>query len=99
MPDSRRRFSTAFSSGWICIGASLVRKEVIGGAQELQRQLRLWSDDRLRFALRFQPLFQDALEAINVQEVEVQGTSASGVQARGTVAFGQAQQLLGLAQT
>jgi hypothetical protein len=79
MPDSRKRFSTAFSSGWICIGASLVRKEVIGGAQELQRQLRLWSDDGLRFVLRFQTLFQNALEAIDVQEVEVQGTSASSV--------------------
>jgi len=70
---------------------------VIGGAQELQWQLRLWSDDGLRFALRFQPLFQDALEAIDVQEIEVQGTSASSIYTIGTVALGQTQQLLGLA--
>jgi len=61
---------------------------VFDGAQELQRQLRLWSDDGLRFALRFQSLFQNALEAIDVQEIEVQGTSASGVQPIGTVALG-----------
>src|SRR5215472_604338 len=99
MPDSRKRFSTAFSSGWICIGTSLVRKEVFGRTQELQFQRSLWSDDRLRFALRFQSLFQNALDAIDVQKVEVQGAPASSVQTIGTVALGQTQQLLGLAQT
>src|SRR5215468_947975 len=99
MPDSRKRFSTAFSSGWICIGTSLVRKEVFGRTQELQFQRSLWSDDRLRFALRFQSLFQNALDAIDVQKVEVQGAPASSVQTIGTVALGQTQQLLGLTQT
>src|SRR5215469_14447121 len=99
MPDSRKRFSTLFSSGWICIWSSFGRDEVFGGAQELQRQLRLWSDDGLRFVLRFQSLFQNALDAIDVQEIEVQGTSASSVYTIGAVALGQTQQLLGLAQT
>src|SRR5215469_3890732 len=97
MPDSRKRFSTLFSSGWICIWSSFARNEVFGGAQELQRLLS--SNDGLGFLLRFQPLFQNALDAVDVQEVEVQSSPASRVQTSGAVALGQAQQLLRLAQT
>src|SRR6516165_6405837 len=99
MPESLKRFSTLFNSGWICIGASLVRNEVFGGTQELQFQRRLFSNDGLRFTLRFQSLLQNALDAVDVQQVEVESSPASGVHTSGTVAFGQAQQLLRLAQT
>ena len=34
-PESFSRFSTDFSSGWICMRVSLVRKEMLGGTQEL----------------------------------------------------------------
>src|SRR5437016_5139951 len=52
MPESRKRFSTVFSSGWICILASLGRNEMLGGTEKLQRQRRLLSDDGLRFGWR-----------------------------------------------
>src|SRR2546429_8104063 len=99
MPESFKRFSTVFSSDWICILASLGRNKVIRGAEELQLQHRLLSDDGLWFRLRFQSLFQNARQAVAVQQVEVQGPPASRVQPSGAVAFGQAQQLLRLAQT
>jgi hypothetical protein len=70
---------------------------VFGGTQELQFQRRLLPNDGLRFTLRFQPLLQNALQAINIQQVEVESPSASSVQTSGTVVFGQAQQLLRLA--
>src|ERR1700730_18414317 len=57
------------------------------------------SDDRLRFTLRFQPLFKKVLDAVDVQQVEVESSSASRLQTSRAVAFGQAQQLLRLAQT
>src|SRR6516225_6727175 len=99
MPDSRKRFSTVFSSGWICIASSFSRHEMLGGTQKLQFQRRLLAHDGLRFALRFQSLLQNALDTVDVQQVEVESSPASGVHTSGTVAFGQAQQLLRLAQT
>src|SRR5215469_4434000 len=99
MPDSRKRFSTVFSSGWICIASSFSRHEMLGGTQKLQFQRRLLAHDGLRFALRFQSLLQNALDAVDVQQVEVESSPASGVHTSGTVAFGQAQQLLRLTQT
>src|SRR5215469_13692885 len=99
MPESLKRFSTVFSSGWICIGASFSSNEMLSGTEKLQLQRRLFSNDGLRFALRFQSLFQNALDAVNVQEVEVESSPTSGVQTSGAVAFSQAQQLLRLAQT
>src|SRR5437773_11971559 len=99
MPESFKRFSTVFSSGWVCILPSLGRNKLIGGAEDLQLQHRLLSDDGLWFRLRFQSLFQNALQAVDVQKVEVEGPSASRVQTICAVAFGQAQQLLRLAQT
>src|SRR5215469_2879728 len=99
MPESLKRFSTVFSSGWICIWSSFSSNEMLSGAEKLQLQRRLFSNDGLRFALRFQSLFQNALDAVNVQEVEVESSPTSGVQTSGAVAFSQAQQLLRLAQT
>ena len=57
------------------------------------------SDDRRRFGLRLQSLFQDVLEAVDVEQLEVESPPAGRVQTSGAVAFGQAQQLLGLTQT
>src|SRR5215831_12505238 len=99
MPVSFNRFSTVFSSGGICMRASLVMNEVMGGTEELQVECRLMSDDRLRFGLRLQSLFPDALEAVDVEQFEVESPSAGSVQTSGAVAFGQAQQLLRLTQT
>src|SRR5215472_13505120 len=79
--------------------ASLVMNEVMGGTEELQVECRLMSDDRLRFGLRLQSLFPDALEAVDVEQFEVESPSAGSVQTSGAVAFGQAQQLLRLTQT
>src|SRR6516225_11256741 len=73
--------------------------EVIGGAEKLQLERCLTSNDRLRLGLRFQSLFQNALEAVDVEQVEVESPSAGRVQTIGAVAFGQAQQLLGLTET
>src|SRR5262249_50869430 len=98
MPESRKRFSTVFRSGWICIAFSFSRNEMLRGSQKLQFQWRLSAHDGLWFALRFQSLFQNALDAVDVQQVEVESPPASGIQTSGTVAFGQAQQLLRLAQ-
>src|SRR5215471_4219285 len=99
MPESFNRFSTVFSSGGICMRASLIMNEVMGGTEELQVERRLMSDDRLRFGLRVQSLFQDALEAVDVEQFEVESPLAGRIQTRGAVAFGQAQQLLRLTQT
>src|SRR5207302_9898663 len=99
MPESRKRFSTVFSSGWICILASRGRNEMLGGTEKLQRQRRLLSDDGLRFGLRSQSLFQNASEAVDVEQLEVESPSASRVQTSGAAAFAPAQQLPPLAQT
>src|SRR5215470_2437450 len=99
MPESFNRFSTVFSSGGICMRASRVVKEVMGGTEELQVECRLMSGDRLRFGLRLQSLFQNALQAVDVEQVEVESPPAGRVQTSGAVAFGQAQQLLRLPQT
>src|SRR5438046_9953536 len=99
MTENFKRFRTVFRSCWICILASIGRNKVIGGAEELQLQHRLLSDDGQWFRLRFQSLFQNALQAVDVQQVDVQGPSASRVQTICAVAFGQTQQLLRLAQT
>jgi hypothetical protein len=50
---------------------------MLGGAEKLQRERRLLSDDGLRFTLRFQPLFENALNAVDVQQVEIKSSSAS----------------------
>src|SRR5215471_21787964 len=99
MPESFNRFSTVFSSGGICMRASWVMNEVMGGAEKLQVECRLRSDDRLRFGLRLQSLFQNALQAVDVEQFEVESPLAGRVQTSGAVAFGQAQQLLRLTQT
>ena len=98
-PESFKRFSTVFSSGEICMKASLIINEVVSGTEKFQLERRLRSDDRLRFGLRFQSLFQNVLQAVDVEQVEVESPPAGGVQAGGAVAFGQAQQLLRLTQT
>src|SRR5215469_852512 len=99
MPESFNRFSTVFSSGGICMRTSRMMNEVMGGTEELQVERRRMSDDRRRFGLRFQSLFQNALEAVDVEQLEVESPPAGRVQTSGAVAFGQAQQLLGLTQT
>ena len=66
MPESFNRFSTDFSSDWICIGVSLGRKEMLSGTEELQLEGGPLSYDRLGFTLRFQSLLQNALYAVNV---------------------------------
>jgi len=71
---------------------------MLGGTEELQLQRRLLSNDGLRFVLRFQSLFQNALDAVDIYQVEVESPPASRVQTSGAVAFGQAQQLLRPAQ-
>ena len=71
----------------------------MGGTEKLQVECRLVSGDRLRFGLRLQPLFQDALEAVDVEQFEVESPPAGRVQTSGAVAFGQAPQLLCLTQT
>src|SRR5438445_11591080 len=99
MPESFKRFSTVFSSGWICILASLGRNKVIGGAEKLQLQHRLLSDDGQWFRLRFQSLFQNELLAVDVQQIEVQVPPASSRQPSGCLAMGQAPHQLRTAQT
>src|SRR5215468_7481092 len=78
---------------------SFFRNEMLGGAEELQGELRLLSDGGLRFRLRFQPLFENALNAVDIEQVEVQSPATSCLQTNRAVAFGQAQQFLRLAQT
>jgi hypothetical protein len=73
--------------------------EVMGGTEKLQVERRLMSDDGQRFDLRFQSLFQDVLQAVDVEQVEVESPPAGRLPASSTVAFGQTQQLLRLTQT
>ncbi len=47
---------------------------------------------------RFQRQGQDSLQTTDVEQVERQGPRAGGVQTRGGVALGEAEQLLGLAE-
>lgn len=69
---------------------------MIAGTKKLQLQHRLLSDDGPRFRLRFQSLFQNALQAVDVEQVEVESPPASRVQTSGAETFGQAEQLLRL---
>ena len=72
---------------------------MLGRAEKLQSELGLLSDDGLRFGLRFQPLFENALNAVDIQQVELESPSASRLQTNRAVALGQTQQFLRLAQT
>ena len=72
--------------------------EMVGGTEKLQLQHRLLSDDGRGFGLRFQTLFQNVLQAVDVEQVEIESPAAGRLQPSRTVAFGQAQQLLGLTQ-
>ena len=71
--------------------------EVIGGAEEAGRQ-----QDELPRSLglgeRLEAVLDDALEALDVGEVEGERAAAGGIESREAVLVAEAQQLLGLAQ-
>ena len=50
-----------------------------GWVEKLQVECRLKSDDRRRFYLRLESLFQNAPEAVDVEQVEVESPSAGRV--------------------
>jgi hypothetical protein len=67
---------------------SFLSSEMCGGAQELQVQLGLMSDGGLGVGLRLQSLFEDALNPVDIQQVELESSSASRLQTSRAVALG-----------
>jgi hypothetical protein len=67
---------------------SFGRNKMLGGAEELQLGRRWMSGDGLRFTLSFQSLFQNGLQAVDIQQIELESPPASRVQASAAIAFG-----------
>ena len=53
----------------------------MGRTQESQIELRLPSDDRIGCGIGFQPLFEDALHAMDIDQIKVQSPAASRIEA------------------
>jgi len=67
---------------------SFLGSETLGGAEELQGQLRLRSDGGPGVGLRLQSLFENALSPVDIQQVELESPSASRLQTGRAVALG-----------
>src|SRR5262249_56099407 len=93
MPDSFKRFSTVFSSGWIDIDTSRSVNEVMSRAQKLQVERRLMAGDGFARGIVFETLLKDSLHTVNVQQFKVQRSLTCRIEPGRAVAFGQADKL------
>src|SRR5580700_8733729 len=94
MADSFKRFSTVFNSSWIDIGTSWDVNKVLGRTQKLQIERSLLAGNGFSGGIVFESLLKNPFNGVNIKLFEVQCSQAGGIQPLGTIAFGQADQLL-----
>ena len=72
--------------------------KVIGRPEELQRQFLGLTVNGFRRGISFECLLKNAFDSAHVHQFEAQRSFTGMIDALGSVAFGQTQQLLGLTQ-